>query len=279
MTHIGSGPCSPHNNAVSSGHALLKQPCHIENVIVVKDKEKAERNRLRLKVSIAVVKWLTFQACAFRGHDERPQSKNQGNFLEMVKLLAEFNPEIAKVVMGNAPYGAKYTSHDIQNEILSIFACKIREHIREEIGDYKYSILVDETCDASKREHMALVLRFADKGGILQERFFDLIHVANTRSLTLKDELSFVLSNNGFDIQNLRGQGYDGASNMRVSTASAERAFSSMKIIKTRLRNKMEDENLANNLLVHIEGGILENYSHEDVIADFISKKDRRVDF
>ena len=40
----------------------------------------------------------------------------------------------------------------------------------------------------------------------------------------------------------------------------------------------MEDENLANNLLVHIEGGILENYSYEDVIADFRSKGDRRVD-
>ena len=64
-----------------------------------------------------------------------------------------------------------------------------------------------------------------------------------------------------------------------VSAASAERAFSSMKIIKTRLRNKMEDENLSNNLLVHIEGGILENYNHEIVIVDFISKKDRRVDF
>ena len=40
----------------------------------------------------------------------------------------------------------------------------------------------------------------------------------------------------------------------------------------------MEDENLANNLLVHIDGEILENYSHEEVIADFISMKDRRVD-
>ena len=48
-----------------------------------------------------------------------------------------------------------------------------------------------------------------------------------------------------------------------------------MKISKTRLHNKMEGENLANNLLVHINGGILENYNHEDVIVDFISKKDR----
>ena len=39
--------------------------------------------------------------------------------------------------------------------------------------------------------------------------------MANTKAVTLKDELCSVLSTYGFDIQNLRGQGYDGASNMR----------------------------------------------------------------
>jgi hypothetical protein len=63
-----------------------------------------------------------------------------------------------------------------------------------------------------------------------------------------------------------------------VSTASAERAFSSMKIIKTRLRNKMEDEYLANNLLVHIEGDLLEDYNYDDVISDFKSIKNRAAD-
>jgi hypothetical protein len=92
---------------------------------------------------------------------------------------------------------------------------KVREHIRAEIGDSKYSILVDETCDVSKREQMALVFRFVDKHGCLQERFFHLIHVANTKSKTLKRELSSVLSKHGFDVQNMRGQGYDGASNMK----------------------------------------------------------------
>ena len=162
-----------------------------------------------------VVKWLTFQSCALRGHDERPESRNRGNFLEMLKLLAEFCPDVQAVVLGNAPQVCKYTSHEIQNEILSIYAMKVREHIRAEIGDSKYSILVDETCDVSKREQMALVFRFVDKDGYSQERFFHLIHVANTKALTLKMELCKVLSKHGFDVQNLRGQGYDGASNMR----------------------------------------------------------------
>jgi hypothetical protein len=46
-----------------------------------------------------------------------------------------------------------------------------QKHIRDEIGDSKFSILVDETCDVAKREQMALVIRFVDKGGILRERF------------------------------------------------------------------------------------------------------------
>ena len=92
---------------------------------------------------------------------------------------------------------------------------KVRKHIREEIGDAKFSIPVDETCDVAKREQMALVFRFVDINGVLQERFFDLIHVKNTKALTLKEELCTVLSKYGFDIQNLRGQGYDGASNMK----------------------------------------------------------------
>jgi hypothetical protein len=42
-----------------------------------------------------------------------------------------------------------------------------------------------------------------------------------------------------------------------VSTTTTERAFSAMKVIKTRLRNKMEDEFLANNLVVYIERKLL----------------------
>ena len=64
-----------------------------------------------------------------------------------------------------------------------------------------------------------------------------------------------------------------------VSTASAERVFSILKIIKTRLRNKMEDEFLANSLLVHIEGEIARGYSYEDVISDFQDLKKRRVNY
>ena len=61
------------------------------------------KNRLRVKTSIDVIRWLTFQACAFRGHDESSSSRNHGNFLEMIKLLAKYCDEVAKVVLENSP--------------------------------------------------------------------------------------------------------------------------------------------------------------------------------
>jgi hypothetical protein len=64
-----------------------------------------------------------------------------------------------------------------------------------------------------------------------------------------------------------------------VSTASADRAFSSLKIIKTRLCNKMKDDFLANNMLVHIEAEVMEDYSYEDIIDGFNDVKKRRVNF
>ena len=75
-------------------------------------------------------------------------------------------------------------------------------------------MIVDESRDESKKEQMAIVVRFVDRKGNIKERFLDLIHVKDTTSLTLKDEILSSLSYHNLDVQNIRGQGYDGASNM-----------------------------------------------------------------
>jgi hypothetical protein len=61
-----------------------------------------------------------------------------------------------------------------------------------------------------------------------------------------------------------------------VFTASAERAFSSLKIIKSRLRNRMGGGFLADSMLLQIEREIASKISYEDVIADFKANKNRR---
>ncbi|XP_075655011.1 uncharacterized protein LOC142625203 [Castanea sativa] len=148
------------------------------------------------------------------GHDESIDSKNRGNFIELIKFTSTFNDKVASVVLENAPQYAKYTSPTIQKEILHILASKVRKAIREEIGDAKFCILIDEARDDSKIEQMAIILRFVDKNGFFKERFFHVVYVRDTTALTLKKEICVVLSRYDLHIENIRGQGYDGASNM-----------------------------------------------------------------
>ena len=55
----------------------------------------------------------------------------------------------------------------------------------------------------SKKEQIAIFLRFVDQDGILRERFFGVVHVSGTTALTLRKSIYFVLSNHNLDIQNI----------------------------------------------------------------------------
>ena len=62
-----------------------------------------------------------------------------------------------------------------------------------------------------------------------------------------------------------------------VSTATTERSFSTMKIMKTKLRNKMEDEFLTNSMVIYIERKIAESFNSDLIIDDFKSLKKRKA--
>ncbi|XP_075644945.1 uncharacterized protein LOC142615921 [Castanea sativa] len=64
-----------------------------------------------------------------------------------------------------------------------------------------------------------------------------------------------------------------------VSTATTERAFSAMNVIKTDLRNKMEDEFLLDAMMLFIERDIAATISTDSIIDDFEDLKRRRVPF
>ena len=64
-----------------------------------------------------------------------------------------------------------------------------------------------------------------------------------------------------------------------VSTETTERFFSAMSIVKTRLRNKMDDDFLADTLITYIERDIAKNISMESVIDDFRDMKECKVRF
>ena len=75
---------------------------------------------------------------------------------------------------------------------------------------------------------MALVIRFVDRSEFIREQFLDIVHVKDTIAATLKEEISFVLSHHNLVVQNIRGQGYDGASNIRVEWNGLQALFKTL---------------------------------------------------
>jgi hypothetical protein len=136
-----------------------------------------------LKTLIKSIRYLVYQGCAFRGLDEGLDSKNRDNFLGLIKLVSNFNEDVAKVVLENAPQNAKYTSNYVQKDILHVLAKRVRDAIREEICNSKFCIIINE----SKRKQITIVLRFVDIDGFIQERIFDIVQVKDTSAFTLRD--------------------------------------------------------------------------------------------
>jgi len=64
-----------------------------------------------------------------------------------------------------------------------------------------------------------------------------------------------------------------------VSIATTEISFSAMKIIKTRLQNKMEDEFLADNMIIYTEKEITEIFRSDSIIDEFRDLKERMTIF
>ncbi|XP_071740679.1 uncharacterized protein [Rutidosis leptorrhynchoides] len=62
-----------------------------------------------------------------------------------------------------------------------------------------------------------------------------------------------------------------------TSTATSERAFSAMKIVKTRLRCSMGDAFLKSCLLLYIERDIADIFTTDEIINAFASQKCQRV--
>ena len=61
-----------------------------------------------------------------------------------------------------------------------------------------------------------------------------------------------------------------------VSTATTERAFSAMNLLKTQLRNKMDNDFLTDCMVIYIEREIADSIDVDSIIDEF-DEKSRRV--
>jgi hypothetical protein len=66
---------------------------------------------------------------------------------------------------------------------------------------------------------------------------------------------------------------------LTISTATTERSFLAMNIVKTRLRNKIDDEFLTNFLIVYIKREVATTISIDSIIYDFRDSQNDELHF
>ena len=110
--HVG-GVGSAHNDAQTQFFAFKDQRQSIVHSLSSGRSKSDSSYRTRLTASVNVVKLLLRNGLAFRGNDESEESLYRGNFLDTLQWYSEQCPEVAKVVLKNAPKNNQLTLPDI----------------------------------------------------------------------------------------------------------------------------------------------------------------------
>ncbi|CAN6554381.1 unnamed protein product [Malus baccata var. baccata] len=177
------GVGSLHNKAVQQARDLMTQKQHIETFVIKQTDEARINYHTLLSASLECTRWLLGQ--------------------------------VRNVVFENAPKNLKYTSSDIQKDLVRACAIETVDAITKDMEGAFFSLLVDGARDSSTKEQMAVVLRYVNKKGEAIEKFLGVQHVSSTTSSSLEEAIERLFATTNLSMSKLRGQGYDGAGNMK----------------------------------------------------------------
>ena len=108
----------------------------------------------------------------------------------------------------------KYTSHEIQNEILSLMSQSILRDTVKKFTLAYFSIMVDETTDMANKEQVVMVFHWVSDELGVHEDFFGLYETHSIEAKALVGVIKDTLLRLNLKLEHCRGQCYDGASSM-----------------------------------------------------------------
>ena len=180
-------------------------------------KERMEENQKVIESLLKIVMLCGKQGIALRGHrhdhivwtDEDFEAENEGNFIELIRFRAETD-DILRRHLDNAPRNARYTSKTVQNELISIIGNRIRTDILSEVKQAKFfSVIADEVVDIANKEQLSVCLRY-----VFDNCVTDFVPIERITGEVIADAIICRLKAWGLSLADLRGQCYDGSSNM-----------------------------------------------------------------
>lgn len=164
--------------------------------------------RAALLKIISSIRFLGRQGLPLRGH-----THSQGNLFQLVKLRCEDNADLK--VWIDKQY-KDFTSWKIQNEVLQIMAHDIVRLLCREVRDAgMFAVVVDGTTDITRREQEAISVRYVNADLKANEVFLGFYNLeTGTDGRSVADMVMDSLLRLNLPLSQLRGQTYDGASNM-----------------------------------------------------------------
>ena len=170
-------------------------------------RDKLERRQCFMTI-IQNLQFLARQGLPLRGDGDETDS----NSMQLLKLRANDDSRITEWLKKKTD---KYTSGDIQNEILKLMAMNVLRTVMQSFHTSKFfTILVDETTDSSNREQVVICLRWVDDAFEAHEEFIGLYEVDSITASTLVKVIKDVLLRMNLSLKKVRGQCYDGAAAM-----------------------------------------------------------------
>lgn len=200
-----------HQNSVSHMHALAQLDHYNRShpVCAQLSNQKLENQKSAKECLHAIftsIRYLAEQGLPLRGH-----SDGNGNFEALLQLRIADVPALDPWLNRYC----SYTSPAIQNEILSLFGQQLVRSIAASIRNAgQFAVIVDGTTDISGKNQESICLRYVDEELHPHEEFIGLYEAPDSTGKTVAACVRDTLIRLDLPIEQLRGQTYDGASNM-----------------------------------------------------------------
>ena len=133
-------------------------------------------------------------------------------FTQLLHLTAVDQPQLLPWLKRKTD---KYTSPQIQNELLKVMATAVLRTISQSIQTCKFfSMMADEVTDSSNKEQVVVCFRSVDEHFEPLEEFIGLYEVDCIKSNTIVEISKDTMIRINLAVSDCRGQCYDGAANM-----------------------------------------------------------------
>ena len=189
-------------------------------------------NKHIFKQIVRAIEYLAKQGLAFRGHRERTEStSNPGNFLSLLRVFSEDDDVLRTHLQKPKVKNATYLSPSSQNDIIEVIGFDyIRANIIADIKQAPYFSVIPDEVSSHNSEYLSLCLRCIDADCEIQEKFVAFVKLPRIRASDISKAILDMLGKLELSVSDLRGQCYDGASNMRGQKSGVQKQIRDLQL-------------------------------------------------